>query len=555
MPPRIPKPILLVITAGITDLQPLVNTDDGRRLRATIKRNNRLFHEALLAALRAGSPARISVDAADETRDETDLNLPNPEGGAAPIFDPERPLWLDAEQQHYIDFVREGEALVLVAPKLGNVWRRLKETGTQLAACLVFTTRRDASSRFGPEEPVALGPLLLDWFRPLCREPVDLRVVEYLQGNETMEDLERRVSLSFTAAGRIESALRKLHLDHPEADLMLAINGGLPPVKDFVAAAVRLSFPAKRIGNTLLHTVTGTDSGAARPGPAEAARVRRLALWHVRHGGFVEAHAVALEFHDDTEAAAWVRPLGYAADLINRNLGIRSDPHVQPPKSLRHLAERQSFRCLIPALRTEAALQGGHWPEAINWSVSFFDAFLLDAIEKCLPSGARLQDRERRIVWPAGLTPDAALLRGEYPALKHQGGNNYEYDTMGRSAGAWFSWIASNELRALREAIQAGEESPRAYRNLNTHSRLTKHELEKACNAFRHARLWAETIDGPSTAFLSQPLVHNALVWLLDDKDPAHLYRDLVQDLEGLLLDPERGATMPHAHSPAFVAT
>jgi hypothetical protein len=164
MPPRIPKPILLVITAGVTDLQPLVNTDDGRRLRATIKRNNRLFHEALLAALRAGSPARISVDAADETRDETDLNLPNPEGGAAPIFDPERPLWLDAEQQHCIDFVREGEALVLVAPKLGNVWRRLKETGTQLAACLVFTTRRDASSRFGPEEPVALGPLLLTGF-------------------------------------------------------------------------------------------------------------------------------------------------------------------------------------------------------------------------------------------------------------------------------------------------------------------------------------------------------------------------------------------------------
>jgi hypothetical protein len=117
MPPRIPKPILLVITAGVTDLQPLVNTDDGRRLRATIKRNNRLFHEALLAALRAGSPARISVDAADETRDETDLNLPNPEGGAAPIFDPERPLWLDAEQQHCIDFVREGEALVLVAPQ------------------------------------------------------------------------------------------------------------------------------------------------------------------------------------------------------------------------------------------------------------------------------------------------------------------------------------------------------------------------------------------------------------------------------------------------------
>lgn len=49
--------------------------------------------------------------------------------------------------------------------------------------------------------------------------------------------------------------------------------------------------------------------------------------------------------------------------------------------------------------------------------------------------------------------------------------------------------------------------------------------------------------------------MHNALVWLLDDKDPAHLYRDLVQDLEGLLLDPERGATMPHAHAPAFVAT
>lgn len=556
MPPRIPKPILLVITAGTTDLQPIVNTDDGRRLRVTIKRNNRLFHEVLLAARCAGSSARISVDSTDETLEETDLKLPDPEGDAASVFDPELPLWLDVEQQHCAVFEREGDALVLVAPKLGDVWRRLKETGTQLAACLVFTTRRDTSSRFGRDEPVALGPLLLDWFRPLCLEQADLRCVEYLQGNEMMEDRQRGVSLSFAAARRIESALWQLHHDHPEVDLRLAINGGLPPVKDFVAAAVRLFFPAERIGNTL-HTITGTDSGASHPGPAEAARVRRLALWHVRHGGFVEAHAVTLEFHGDPEAAAWVRPLGYAADLINRNLGIRSDPHVRPPKSLIRITERQKHRCLIPALRTEAALQGEHWPEAINWTMSFFDAFLLDAIEKCLPSGARLNDRQRRIVWPAGvwLARDEALLTGEYPALTDRGKGEYEYDAMGRSVQKWFAWIASDALNALRQAIRQGYLSPADYRNINTHNRLTKQELEEGCHAFRRAGLWAERIDGPGTAFLGQPLIRAAFAWLLDDKDPAGLYRALVQDLEQLLLDPERGAKAPPAPSPAFVAT
>jgi hypothetical protein len=545
------KPILLAITAGISDLQPIVLTDDGRRCRTDIKRNNRLFHESLLAGMPG---AHISVDESDETLPELKLELPGAEGNSSQSFDPDSPLWLDREQQHCAEFEREGDDLVLVAPKLGHVWRWLKETGTPLASVLVFTTRRDADFRnFGREEPVALGPLLTAWFQPLCREPADLRTVEYLQGHEILEDLQRGGNLSFAAARRIESGLWQMHVAHPNAPLMLAISGGQPAVKEFVAAAARLFFPPERI-RSALRTATGTDSCvAARPGPAEAARVRRIALWHVRHGGFVEAHGVALEFHDDPDAAAWVRPLGYAADLINRNLAVRDDPHIRPPKSLRHIAERQGFRCLIPALRAEAALQGGHTPEAINWTLSFFDAILLDAIEKSLPSGARLRDRERLIVWPAGLQPDAALLLGTYPALKDMKRDKYEYDAVGRAAEQWFSWIGSAALQALRQAILAGQPSPLAYRNINTHNRLTKQELEEACNTFRRTGLWAEKLDGPGSAFLNQPVVQGALSWLLGDSDPAGLYRALVEDLERLLLVPEGVSTLPPARSPAFV--
>ncbi len=555
MPPM-PSPLVLVITAGITDLQPIVLTADGRRCRAAIKRNNRLFHEALLAGMPS---ARISVEQADETLPELELELPGSEGDLPASFDPELPLWLDREQQQCAEFERDGDVLVLVAPKLGHVWRWLQETGTPLAAALVFTTRRDADfRRFGREEPVAIGPLLTDWLRPLCREPESsssLRIVEYLQGHEVLEDLQRGVSLSFAAARRIESGLRQLHDDHPDAPLMLAVSGGQPAAKEFVTAAASLYFPPERIHSALRTAIGAADSVAfARPGPAEAIRARRLALWHVRHGGFVEAHGMAVEFHDDPDAAPWVRTLEYAANLINRNVAIRSDPHVQPPLSLRKIAEYGDFRCVIPALRTEAALQGEHWPEAINWTMSFCDAILLDAIAKNLPVGARLQDQRQRIIWPntLPLQPDAALLAEPYAAMQQAHGGEYKYTTTER----WLPWVGSKALQDLYDAIRSGHPSPRAYRNINTHSRLTSQELENACRVFRQLGLWATEIDGPGTAFLDQALVRAAVDWVLPDGiDLGSRYRALIKDLEGRLLNPAGETASPPVAPSGFVAT
>lgn len=538
------NPILLAITAGTTDLQPLIRDTEGNLFRANItvdvrRVDVRRFHEALLDN---EFPVRISDHQEHERLPEIPIWLPKGGGVDAPgAFDSREPVWLDPEKTILGEFVREDGRLVLVAPKLGHVWRQIRDENAGLASVLVFTTRRDVAARFSSGEPIALGKVLTEWFGELCRDRADLRVVEYLQGHDLLEDLDRGSPLSFTAARRIEAGLRKMQADHPDSPLTLANSGGPGVVKEFVLAAARLFFPFERISSALR-----TETGNAGPvprwlSPADESRVRSVALWHVRHGGFVEAYGAALGFHDDPRAAHWVQPLYYAADLINRNLTVRGDPKIIP-RSLRRITEYQEVRCLIPALRTEAALQRGHWPEVINWTLTFFDAFVCDAIAACLPATACLDDRRRQIIFAGGEGPSPRLLAIPFPALTPQAGGRYEYDAMGPACDRWEEWIDWPELTALKDAVQGrqpGMQSTKPYRNLNTHNRLTKTELDEACVVFRSNGLWAATTDSPGGAFMAQPVVSAALARLLKIDSPAALYRELVADLERLLLDPD----------------
>jgi len=542
------EPLLLAITAGITDLQPIVRTDQGEQRRAHIRRNNRRLHEALLSGM---PPACISSDVSDVNLPEIALDLPGDVDDIALPLDTEQPLWLDNEQQRYAEFERQGENLVLVAPKLNHLRQQIRDSGAKLSGVVIFTTRRDANVRFAREEPVAIGPLLSEWLRPLCRDDAVIETVEYLQGQEKLEDLDKGINLSALAAARLEAGLRALHAVQPDGTLLLAVDGGLPAVKDFVAAASQLFFPPERIRRSL-RTVTGSASGFARPGPTEAVRARRLALHHIRHGGFVEAHAVAIEFENDPEAASWVRPLQYASELIARGQTIKDDRLVKPPRSLRRIDGQKKIRCLISALRTEAALQGGHWPEAINWTISFYDGIFLDAIERKLPPGSRLDDRNRLISWGAASAPEKKLLDGG--ALEKTGAKNYRYDAVGRAQSVWIEWLDEASLKKLQGAIIGGACSPMNYRNINSHNRLTPRELDDACNTFRAVGLWAAEVHGPGTAFMAQPLIVGAMSWLMDQTDPARYYRDLVQELEAILTDPSGGQPLPPRTDPGFVA-
>lgn len=556
-------PSMLVISAGISDLQPLIVTDDGRRQRAVVQCNNRQWHEAILTG-RLG--AFISNTAADVDLSEVRVAFPDTP------FDPAAALLLPSTPEHSARLVRHQGALVLTAPKLFALREHIRASGPILSACLVFYTHRDGNGPFAAEEPVALGSLLCDWFRSLCRPDAHVEAIPYLIGTETLEDPQRHLALGPHPVARIEAALRQCYRIQPGACVLLAAEGGPPSVKEYLSAATTLFFPPERV---LRYQRTALISGMAVAPPSlmEAVRARAQARSHVRRGGFAEAYAVAKPFDRAPDHTAWVSPLCYASQFFSRQ-HLEVDPdRGMLPQSLQRLDTKRTSRSLWVALRVEAALHRQSWVEAINATITFFDCLLLDAIEKCLPRGAQLDDRRRLLYWPDTLPLPQPLCDESFWVLEPIGPSLYRYDAVGRAQAKWLAWIDEPTLEALvhalmgparaakastAQAMMAGSEplpTPLSYRHLNTHNRLNAEELEKARQCFVQNGLWAAIDISPGYAFLGQPLIRDALGWLLEEPNPARYYRDLVHELEQALLDPAGEGDLPKDQPCGFIPT
>lgn len=556
-------PSMLVISAGISDLQPLIITDDGRRLRALVQRNNRRWHEAILAGCVG---AVISDVAADVSLPEVQIVLPDTP------FDSAATIRLADEPECSAMLVKHRGALVLAAPKLFALREQIRASGPILSACLVFYTHRHDSGPFAAEEPVALGSLLCDWFRPLCRPGAYIETVPYLIGAETLEDPQRHLALGPHPVTRIEAALRQLYRLQPSACVLLAAEGGPPSVKEYLVAATTLFFPSERV---LRYQRTALITGTVLTPPSlmEAVLARRQARSHVRRGSFAEAWAIAEPFDHDLTHSKWVNPLFYASQFFSRQL-IEADPERGAlPQSLKRFDAKRTSRSLWVALRVEAALRRQSWIEAINATITFFDCLLLDAIEKCLPKGAQLDDRRRLLHWPDVFPLPQSLCDESFWVLEPIGPSLYRYDAVGRAQAQWLAWIDEPTLEALAYALMGPARTARAtvgpalvaghgalptplsYRHLNTHNRLTAEELEKARQCFVQSGLWAATGASLGAIFLEQPLIRDALGWLLDEPDPVRYYRDLVYELEQALLDPASEGDLPKDKSCGFIPT
>jgi hypothetical protein len=544
--------ILLVVTAGLSDLQPLVErVSDGKRMRAQLHRGVRFLHERLLDG---SQPWRIETS--PDYDDLTEIRL------APTVNDLATPIWLDAEQKDCVEYVRgdQGE-LILIAPKLVGVWRKLAASPGRLRAMLLLTTERVADSPHGKEEPIALGKVLGDWFAQLPGEQRPAITIQtYLRDRETLES-NGTSPVAPEIADRIEQAVRKQVRNQPDATLWLAVTGGLPQVKELIAAAARLH--ARRVASAY-HTETGAE-GMVTLSPVESLRARRVALHYVRRGGFVEAHAAAFEFHADRSAQRWVAPLDHVASLFNQNPTylinrgtLKEDTH---PESLKHIAEHWRIRCLLPALRAEAALQAGRWLEAMNWTLTFHDAAFLDCIAS-LP-GVTLNDRNRQIEFNANQPPDPRLIdagclldpnedRLPPEQVRKRNLKKYKYNAVGRLViDAWAAVLGLSSLDQLRLAVNKTEQisirntektydaSPAHFRNINTHNTLSSREIDDATQLFVDRGLWNVAPTRQGDAFLAQPVIGALLRDLLPNvAEPADLYRELVRDLIARLLDP-----------------
>lgn len=524
--------ILLIITAGLSDLQPLVITSDGTRKRAHLRRGTRKLHEKLADGT---LPWHIDTDLGLERLPEIKLDAPHFDLDA-PHFDLKAPIWLNAEQEDYVvyDYDRnEQGALIFVAPKLVKVWKRLAAEPGRLQGTLILATDRAADSPHGRDEPIALGTVLSQWFQQLPGAHTST-IETYLRGQETLEGAGIG-PVAPEIAERIEKAIRRQVAELPNAAVWLANGGGLPQIKDVVAAAARLF--ARQVENAY-RTENGAE-GVVTLTPSDALRARRVALHYVRRGGFVEAHTAAFEFHDDPAAQRWVKPLAHVARLFNQNptddLGV-ADHTV--PHSLAVIAKHGNIRCLLPALRTEAAIRAERWLEAMNWTITFHDAAFLDFIA-ALP-GVTLFDRCRQIEFGTP-PPDQRLINSDCltwsEALR---GNRirYRYDALGRLTDIWADVINKSSLYSLHKAVSDGA-AVRNLRNTNTHNTLNNDEIEAAKTLFVARGLW--NLDAPTFggAFIGRPLISDVLRDLLPEHtEPTSLYRELVCDLVARLIDP-----------------
>lgn len=562
---EIDTPVVLVLSAGVSDLQPIIIDEQGKRHRAHLRKNARRLHQALLDG---------SITASISDKDE-DLALPEWQLDLhrsvenEPISADSVTSFADSDGNPVVaEFECEEAKVTFVAPKLTGLHRRLLDEcskGRKIVALRVISTHREPTERYAADEPIALGNVLLDWFTPVCPDPGARCEIVVLEGKESLESnaANEQPELPAFVAERIDACLFELARAYPNAGLILAINGGMPPIKEYIAASARLYFRSDLIERSVHIRGRGETTPPSRPTLAEEARARRGALLHLRRGGFVEAYATAIEFHHHSGAESWVKPLQQAAAFMNRNESLRQySPDLPILRTLAELQSKPPNRCLIPALRTEAALHAGHWPEAINWSMTFFDAALLDAIERNLPEGSNILDRQRRIEWAQGQTPPSYLM-GDFQTipLKKQHGRIYRFDVLGASVKMWLKFIAQRHFYALDDAYTQRNEtgnSLRDYRNLNTHNRLTERELDEACDLFRSRHIWAVGTKAPGNAFLGQPLVSNVLTYLLRLENvgidsPRDLYSKLIEDLEGRILAPNR--PVPCAtRTPPFVA-
>ena len=564
---------VLVIAAGVSDLQPIIKNSDGERRRSTVGRNIRWLHQALLDR---DLKAHISVAKADLELRECRLDLePLRAIEGSNNADAIRLFTNGLHGDVAFERADDAETLRFVAPKLAGLWQRTRWERIRPVAIRIITTRRAASSSFGKGEPVALGAVLSKWFAEICPQ-ADIREVAVLQGDETLEAESgtEQLDLPRAVVHRIDQCFLGLARDYGDAKVILAINGGMPPVKEYIAASARLYFRGRPIERSVHLRDRGETRQFVRPSVAEEARARLASLLHLRMGGFVEAYASAIEFHNSRDAASWVEPLRIAAGFLNSNRNLAfANTGNSGLDSFAALAALQTRRCLIPALRTEAALHAGHWPEAINWTMTLFDAAMLDAIEKTLPTGCRIADRERLIFWPLDADRPPRYLLEQPPrrqaVLEARSKNRpkewqqlglgvvYRFDALGAATPLWLDFVeeqsAQNKspLRRLHVAMVKA----RNYRNLNTHNRLSESELQKACTLFRRKQLWAESTCDPGEAFLGRPSVEAVLQWLLGVASPKLLYLDLVRTLEARLLDHSMFNPDSAGASPPFVAT
>lgn len=565
------KKIILAITAGTTDLQLVLQDNFGQLHRGYFATKNRMLHQALL-------DEKIVFQTLDlDPKSLSERILADPTGDT---LNPEAELSVLGDEQIKLKWLSDQGKYFLLLPKLAGLKKRLALEGLRISELVVFNTQRNASlPRIGSNEPIAAWKAISESFAQLMEKPgSECKAINVAVEFESLEDKTTGLLMQ-AAVDRIDAYFKTVSTDLPKANLALALNGGPPSIRSYVLDAAQLYFPTDNI-----EVYLSTQTSFFKPGlpsPGEIARIRRLALHLIQRGGFVEAYGATLDIQNTPNKYDWLQLLQQASDLFSGNLSnIKTTTRFAAMEEIKHHIK---YRCLLPAFRAEAALHAQRHVEAIAWSITFFDAALLDGIEKKFD--AKYNDLNRTIT--INTTPPTHTSDGLAPHLINiiKKGPPFKCNTMGDKGEEWIKSIGtpietlfntiSKEISNNNQEIflnteisnannassyfaetsrdsadnTAGSRSSysiKQYRNINAHSRLSEQELNNARSAFQTAGLWApEPWQKQGQAFLSRPLIADVLDWLLGI-DAAALYESLVAELTKALLTPKPAdSTLP----------
>lgn len=296
--------------------------------------------------------------------------------------------------------------------------------------------------------------------------------------------------------------------------------------------------------------------------PADSFRGRAHARQLILRGDFAGAFHAVEPLIDDPEETEWILPLENAAKYFAGNLPF--EPGLPP--YLHRLADPDNPRCLLAAMRTEAALCMGlaRVSEAVAWTCAFFDAALLDFMER-LPDVVDFDDFARMISFakepPSLLTKPGPFGRDGSGCLDRRGADPgtyaYRYSTLGGEiVKRWLNVINVGPLKNLNRSLakkDADGLQPRDYRNITMHSMVPQELMKRLVDGFTSANLWRVSSDdglsaedlvahwaigvtasedplSPGDHFLARDPIKGVLQEL-GFSDPVKLYRDLVDGL------------------------
>lgn len=277
------------------------------------------------------------------------------------------------------------------------------------------------------------------------------------------------------------------------------------------------------------------------------AREHAIAL--IRQGDFAGAYGAVKHLENDQDENIWVKKVKDVSDYFGGQL---EEDRVNLTVYLEDFTNEVP-RCLLVAMRAETALLSNRIADAISLTCTFWDAAILDAIER--NQQVEINEVENRIIYPADYAVAPKLTKGNRPCLKNEfpEKGHYYYNVMYLCFKFWFKIIGENvkHLEIYRDALyneisiepipKDGSKKliPRNLRNVNTHSLVKSEQLAIAEKVFVKAGFWATDAKpiAAGSCFLAQDLVDNVLKEL-GQTNVSQRYAQLIKGVCGELAKP-----------------